>query len=301
MKMTGEYEIKACAKINLGLDVTGKREDGYHLLRMVMQNIGIADRLVFRRNDTKEIRIRSNLKFLPTGPKNLIYRTVETIRDEFGIADGVDVELEKKIPVAAGLAGGSTDAAAAILAMDSLFGLGMDAGKMREMGLKTGADVPFCLLGGTALAEGIGEILTRLAPMPDCRILLVKPKFGISTKYVYQAIDEKMPGEHPDIDAIIKALDAGDLGGICANMGNVLENVSCAEYPVLDRIKDTMREQGALNAMMSGSGPTLFGIFDDTDKAERAYRFFKAGEYGRDTFLTGPVHKEKDCYGDRNT
>ncbi|MBP5331002.1 MAG: 4-(cytidine 5'-diphospho)-2-C-methyl-D-erythritol kinase [Lachnospiraceae bacterium] len=288
--MINEYEIKAFAKVNLGLDVIGKREDGYHLLRMVMQNIGIADRLTFKKNSTGDICISANLKFLPTGPKNLIYRALETIRGEYGITDGIDVVLEKKIPVAAGLAGGSTDASAALRAMNIMFDLGADEKKLKELGLRIGADVPFCLLGGTALAEGIGEILTPLPAMPECSILLVKPKFGISTKDVYRAIDEKPVENHPDIDAIIKALEEHDLNGICANMGNVLENVSCADYPVLNEIKASMRELGADNAMMSGSGPTLFGIFRDHDKAEKAYRHFKSGEYGRDTFLTGPAN-----------
>ena len=286
--MIKEYEIKAFAKVNLGLDVIGKREDGYHLLRMVMQNIGIADRLIFSKNNTGEIRISANLKFLPTGPKNLIYRTVEAVRSEYGIADGVDVVLEKKIPVAAGLAGGSTDASAALRAMNRMFDLGEEETKLRELGLRIGADVPFCLLGGTALAEGIGEMLTPLPAMPECSILLVKPKFGISTKYVYHAIDEKPVDKHPGIDAIVNALHEHSLKDICANMGNILENVSCAEYPVLNEIKGKMREMGAMNALMSGSGPSLFGIFDDPEKAKAAYRYFKNSEYGRDTFLTAP-------------
>ena len=288
--MGDECEIKAYAKINLGLDIIGRREDGYHLLRMVMQSVGLADRLVFAKNSTGKIRIRSNLDFLPTGPKNLVYKAAELIRKEYGIEDGIDINIEKKIPVAAGLAGGSSNAAAAIIAIDSLFGLEMDIEKMCNIGTAIGADVPFCIIGGTALAEGIGEKLTKLPAMPDCNILLVKPKFGISTKDAYQAVDARPIEDHPDIDAIVGALAGNDLNGICANMGNVLESVSCSKYPVLEQIKEKMRGFGAVNAMMSGSGPTVFGIFDDRNAAQKAYLDFKNSEYARDTFLTGPIN-----------
>ena len=287
--MNRECEIKAYAKINLGLDIIGRREDGYHLLRMIMQSIGLADRLLFSKNNSGSIRIRSNLNYLPTGPKNLVYKAAEMVRNEYGISDGVDIRIEKKIPVAAGLAGGSSNAAAAIIALDSLFDLGMDTERMCGMGVRIGADVPYCITGGTALAEGIGEKLSALPAMPECQILLVKPKFGISTKDVDQAYDSRPAEVHPDIDAIIAALEAKDLDGICANLGNVLESVSCAEYPELETIKDRMRELGAKNALMSGSGPTLFCIFDDRDAAQKAYLEFKTGQYGKDTFLTGPV------------
>ena len=287
--MGNECEIKAYTKINLGLDIIGRREDGYHLLRMIMQNVGLADRLVFSKNRSGEIRIRSNLTYLPTGSKNLVFKAVEMIRNEYGISEGVDVRIEKKIPIAAGLAGGSSNAAAAIIAMDSLFGLGMDAERMCGLGVRIGADVPYCIVGGTALAEGIGEKLSALPAMPDCQILLVKPPFGISTKEAYQAYDNKPAQTHPDIDAMIEALENKDLDGICNNLGNVLESVSCAEYPELDMIKDRMRELGAKNALMSGSGPTLFGIFDDRDAAQRAYIEFKTGKYGKDTYLCTPV------------
>lgn len=287
--MGNECEIKAYAKINLGLDIIGRREDGYHLLRMIMQNVGLADRLVFSKNRSGEIRIRSNLTYLPTGPKNLVFKAVEMIRNEYGISEGIDVRIEKKIPIAAGLAGGSSNAAAAIIAMDSLFGLGMDTERMCGLGVRIGADVPYCIVGGTALAEGIGEKLSALPAMPECQILLVKPPFGISTKEAYQAYDNKPAQTHPDIDALIEALENKDLDGICNNLGNVLESVSCAEYPELDMIKDRMRELGAKNALMSGSGPTLFGIFDDRDAAQRAYIEFKTGKYGKDTYLCTPV------------
>ncbi len=287
--MNKECEIKAYAKINLGLDIIGRREDGYHLLRMVMQSIGLADRLVISNNNTGKIRIRTNLEYLPTGPKNLVYRAAELICGEYGIKDGIDVSIDKRIPVAAGLAGGSSDAAAAIIALDSLFELGMSTADMCRLGTSIGADVPFCIMGGTALAEGIGEVLTPLPAMPECHILLVKPGFGISTKDAYRAVDARPIEQHPDIDAIVNALGRGDLGDICSHMGNVLESVSCPDHPAIGQIKARMREYGAKNAMMSGSGPTVFGIFDDRAAAQRAYIDLKGSEYGKDTFLTGPV------------
>jgi len=283
------YEIKAYAKINLGLDVIGTREDGYHLLRMVMQNIGISDKLTFRTNQSGQILIESDNRFLAAGPKNIVYKAIELVCSEYGINEGITVKIEKKIPIAAGLAGGSADAAATLIALDGMFTLGMTPAKMSELGVRLGADVPFCLLGQTALAEGIGEKLTPLTPMPPCSIVLVKPRFGLSTKHVYQEIDNRIIEHHPDIDAIIDGLDSKDLKKVCANMGNVLELVSCAEYPVLEDIKKAMLEQDALGAMMSGSGPTVFGIFDDRDAARQAYKHFKFGEYGNATYLTEPV------------
>ena len=288
--MNNECEIKAFAKINLGLDIIGRREDGYHLLRMVMQSVGLADRLVFSRKSTGKIRIRTNLDYLPTGPKNLVYKATELVCSKYGIEDGIDVNIEKRIPVAAGLAGGSSNAAAAIIALDSLFELGMSTEDMCVLGTTIGADVPFCIIGGTALAEGIGERITTLPAMPECSILLVKPRFGISTKDAYREVDARPIEQHPDIDAIKYALGRKDLDGICANMGNVLETVSCTKYPVLEEIKARMRDDGAKNAMMSGSGPTVFGIFDDRNAAQKAFIDFKGSEYGRDTFLTGPVN-----------
>lgn len=281
-----EFEIKAPGKINLGLDVVGRREDGYHLVKMVMQTVRLYDRLRFNKTKFESIVIESNLRYLPCNENNLVYKAIDIIRREYGITDGMHVTLDKRIPVAAGMAGGSSDAAATIKAMNRMYDLGMSPEKMAEMGLKLGADVPYCLMGGTALAEGIGEKLTKLSDVPAAKILLVKPNISISTKVVYEKIDSAGDLNHPDIDAIIRAVDNQDLRGICDNMGNVLETVSCDDYPVITSIKQRMLGFGAVGAMMSGSGPTVFGVFTDNDCAEKAFYEFKSGEFGRGTFLT---------------
>lgn len=281
-----DYEIKAMGKINLGLDVIGRREDGYHLVKMVMQTVRLYDRLRFCRTRFKSIVIETNLRYLPNNENNLVYKAVDMIRKAYSINEGMHVTLDKRIPVAAGMAGGSADAAATIKAMNRMYNLGMSDERMAEFGLALGADVPYCLMGGTALAEGIGEKLTKLNDAPNAKVLLVKPNINISTKVVYEKIDSAGELTHPDIDSIIRAIDEADISSMCANMGNVLETVSCGDYPVIDEIKHRMRELGAIGAMMSGSGPTVFGIFTDREAAEKAYYKFKAGEFGKNTFLT---------------
>lgn len=281
-----EIEIKAPGKINLGLDVVGRREDGYHLVKMVMQTVRLYDRLKFKKTKFGSIVIESNLRYLPCNENNLVYKAIDMIRREYGITEGMHVSLDKRIPVAAGMAGGSADAAATIKAMDRMYCLGMSAEKMAQIGLKLGADVPYCLMGGTALAEGIGEKLTKLNDVPAAKVLLVKPNISISTKVVYEKIDSAGDLVRPDIDAIIKAIDDKDISKMCSNMGNVLETVSCDDYPVINTIKDRMRDFGAVGAMMSGSGPTVFGIFTDNDCAEKAFNGFKDGEFARGTHLT---------------
>lgn len=281
-----DYEIKAMGKINLGLDVIGRREDGYHLVKMVMQTVRLYDRLRFCRTRFKSIVIETNLRYLPNNENNLVYKAVDMIRKAYSINEGMHVTLDKRIPVAAGMAGGSADAAATIKAMNLMYNLGMSDERMAEFGLALGADVPYCLMGGTALAEGIGEKLTKLNDAPNAKVLLVKPNINISTKVVYEKIDSAGELTHPDIDSIIRAIDEADISSMCANMGNVLETVSCGDYPVIDEIKHRMRELGATGAMMSGSGPTVFGIFTDREAAEKAYYKFKAGEFGKNTFLT---------------
>ncbi len=280
------YNIDAYAKINLGLDVIGRREDGYHLVRMVMQTVGLCDSLSFEKNSFGEISIRSNVDLGPAR-NNLIYKAVELIRSEFGITDGVDVDLHKRIPAAAGLAGGSSDCAAALKAMNSLFSLEIPDEKLAAYGVRLGADVPYCLMGGTALAEGIGEVLSPLGSVPEAYVLLVKPPLGISTKEIYERLDSESDIGHPDIDGLIAAVGRKDLDGICGLMGNVLEKVSCGIYPVINEIRNDMKAMGAKGAMMSGSGPTVFGLFDDPDTASKAYQRFKSSRFGEATFLTG--------------
>lgn len=280
-----EIKLKAKAKINLGLDVLRKREDGYHEVRMIMQTIPLYDKLTIRMAEDAQIRVQTNLHFLPVGEDNLAYRAAKLLMDEFQIKQGVEIELAKYIPVAAGMAGGSSDAAATLVGVNKLFELGLCTEELMARGVKIGADVPFCVMRGTALAEGIGEKLTPLPTMPKCHILIAKPGIHVSTKFVYGNLRANELKEHPDIDGQIRALKRGDLYELARLMGNVLETVTIPEYPVIRRIKESMIECGALNAMMSGSGPTVFGLFQDEEAAKEAYRVLSGGEDAKQVYL----------------
>lgn len=283
-------KLKAFAKINLGLDVIGRREDGYHQVRMIMQTIRMFDQLEIEKSSTPGIRLSVNLPYVPTDSGNLVYRAASLLMEEFSIQEGVDIRLNKFIPVAAGMAGGSSDAAAALVGVNRLFDLGLSRKELMERGLRLGADVPYCVMRGTALAEGIGEKLTRLPALPSCYILIGKPSISVSTKYVYTNLKLDARTEHPDIDGIIEALENQDLGGVTGKMGNVLESVTIPRYPVIEKIKDLMKAEGALNALMSGSGPTVFGIFDDRKTAERAQQKLRDSRLARQIFLTEAFH-----------
>ena len=292
-----ELKLKARAKINLGLDVIRKREDGYHDLRMVMQTIGLCDELVLSQVETEGIFVSTNRPELPTDERNLVYREARLLREEFGLPGGIRIHLEKKIPMAAGLAGGSTDAAAVLKGMNDLYSLGLSEAQLCERGVKLGADIPYCIMGGTALAEGIGERLTRLPEAPQCSVLLAKPWIDVSTAFVYGHLRADELQDHPDIDGQIAAVWSGDFSGMTEKMGNVLETVTIPAYPVVQEIKEEMLELGAAGAMMSGSGPTVFGLFDDREKAEAAYRRMCENGAGRDVFLTEffqPDGREQD-------
>ncbi len=278
--------LKARAKINLGLDVLGKREDGYHEVRMVMQTIGIYDRLILTKIPEEEIRITSNLAFLPVNENNLIYKAIKLLKDEYHFLGGVSVDLNKFIPVAAGMAGGSTDAASTMFGVNRLFGLNLSMGKMMELGVRLGADVPYCVMRGTALAEGIGEKLTRITPVPHMWILIAKPQINVSTRLVYEQLDMGGIQKHPDIDGIIRAIEAQDVVRIAQSMGNVLENVTVPLYPVIETIKQDMLSHGAINAMMSGSGPTVFGIFPDEQTTLACQAFLKKKGDARQVYIT---------------
>ena len=278
--------LKARAKINLGLDVLGKREDGYHEVRMVMQTIGIYDRLILTKIPEEEIRITSNLAFLPVNENNLIYKAIKLLKDEYNFTGGISVELNKFIPVAAGMAGGSTDAASTMFGVNRLFGLNLSMGKMMELGVRLGADVPYCVMRGTALAEGIGEKLTRITPVPHMWILIAKPQINVSTRLVYEQLDMGGIQKHPDIDGIIRAIEAQDVVRIAQSMGNVLENVTVPLYPVIETIKQDMLSHGAINAMMSGSGPTVFGIFPDEQTTLACQAFLKKKGDARQVYIT---------------
>lgn len=285
-------ELKATAKINLGLDVLRKREDGYHDLRMVMQMTGMFDRIsMFPRAGRPGISFRTNLPYIPANENNLAYRAAKLLMDEFEVNDGLSINLQKFIPVAAGLAGGSTDAAAVLVGTNKLFHLGLSLEELMVRGKKLGADVPYCLLGGTALAEGIGEVLTPLPNLPSCSILLAKPPVSVSTKEVYGALHADEIEIHPDIDGMVEALKAGDLRGVCDRCANVLEDVTAPSRPVIGEMEQDMKKMGALCSIMSGSGPTVFGIFDDESAARKCRNHMRDKYSGSRIFLTRPSNK----------
>ena len=271
--------LKAYGKINLGLDVIRKREDGYHEVKMVMQTVGIYDGIDLRIREGSGIHVETNLYYLPNNENNLVWKAADLLMKEFDIRQGVDIRLKKFIPVAAGMAGGSSDAAAVLYGINKMFRLELSLEELKERGVKIGADVPYCLMRGTALSEGIGEILTPLPSMPQCHVLLAKPNINVSTRWVYENLHaNELPADaHPDIDGMTAAIRNQDLHGVASRMGNVLERVTEKRYPVITDIKQVMMEQGALNAMMSGSGPTVFGLFEDRLAAKKAYTALRKG------------------------
>lgn len=288
-----EVQLRAYGKINLGLDVVRRREDGYHELRMIMQTVGLYDELTMKVLQEDEIRLSTNLSFLPTNQNNLIYKAIKMMKDEFKIEAGVEVELKKRIPVAAGMAGGSSNAAAALVGMNRLFHLKLSKKKLMEYGVKLGADVPYCIMRGTALSEGIGEILTPLPPMPECYILLAKPGVSVSTKYVYQNLDLLKLTSHPDIDGMVSALGEGNLSGICDRLENVLETVTIKDYPMIEEIKQFLIKEGAKGALMSGSGPTIFGIFDKKETAKTAlYHLHQYDDFIKQAYVVEPFNQK---------
>ena len=281
-----ELAVKALAKINLGLDVLRRREDGYHEVKMVMQTIHLYDRLKITKMKTPGIEIHSNLPFLPVNENNLVYKAGKLLMDEFGIREGVRVDLLKRIPVAAGMAGGSSDAAAMLYGMNQLFGLKLSRQALMERGVTIGADVPYCLMRGTALAEGIGEKLKQLPPMVKCPVLIAKPQISVSTKFVYQNLKLDEHTVHPDIDRLIQDIRNKDLQAAARDMGNVLETVTIPNYPVIAQIKEQMMHSGAVNSMMSGSGPTVFGLFENEKQAKKAYDDMKQTGLAKQLYLT---------------
>lgn len=280
--------LKALAKINIGLDVLRRREDGYHDVKMIMQTVGIYDQICLNREKTPGIRVKTNLFYLPDNENNLVYKAAKLLMDEFSIEDGVSIDLNKYIPVAAGMAGGSSDAASVLYGMNKMFSLGLSQDELMRRGVKIGADVPYCIMRGTALAEGIGEILTPLPPMPACFVLVAKPGISVSTKFVYENLhaNNLRPEQHPDIDAAIAGIRAGDLKATAQAMGNVLELVTAREYPVIEEIKNFMKKRGALNAMMSGSGPTVFGLFENKTTARNAFYQLRRTNLAKQVYLT---------------
>ena len=264
-----EITRQAYGKINLGLDVLGKREDGYHTVRMIMQTVELHDTLTFKENSTGEITMTCDNETLPVDENNLCIRAAKLLKDEFGFEGGVDIHLKKRIPIAAGMAGGSTDAATVLKAVNEIFELGLSKKELMKRGVTLGADIPYCIMGGTALAEGIGEKLTRLSPMPSVPVLIAKPPVNVSTGKVYGALDSLETYDHPNIDALIHSIEYEDILGIAPKMGNVLADVTMPMVPEIAEIVDFMESHGAVRAMMTGSGPTVFGIFEDNDEMEK--------------------------------
>ena len=282
-------EIQAFAKLNLTLDILGKREDGYHNLRMVMQSITLADTLTLEENQGEGLRVSANLRFLPTGEKNLAAAAALRFWEALGREpEDLDIRIEKRIPVCAGMAGGSSDAAAVLRALNQRAGEPFAPKELARLGERVGSDVPYCVLGGTALAEGRGEVLTPLAPLPRCWVVACKPDFPISTPELFAQADRVKLRRRPDTAGLVAALEAGDLGGVARRMYNVFEDVLPARlYTRVAEIKNDLIQCGALGANMSGSGPTAFGLFDRLEAAQEA-RACLAQRY-RDTFLCETV------------
>lgn len=284
--------LKALAKINLGLDVLGKRDNGYHDVRMVMQTIYLYDNVTLEKTEESGIQVETNLFYLPVNEDNIAYKAAKMLIDEFEIQSGVRIVLEKHIPVAAGMAGGSSNAAAVLVGMNRLFSLGLSMEELMKRGVLLGADVPYCVMRGTVLAEGIGEILTPLPPMPNCSVLIAKPGISVSTKTVYEKLDALDIVDHPDIDGILEGLEHQDIEKIASSMGNVLERVTIESYPVIEEIKTAMKEAGALNAMMSGSGPSVFGIFKDRKTARKAQQKIRDMHIAKQVYVAN-VHNTR--------
>ena len=283
-RMNG-YEKKAYAKINLGLDVVRRLENGYHEVKMVMQTVGIYDVLTFEKIE-EGIVVSTDSGELPTDENNLIYKAARLMKERFDVQEGVRIHLQKNIPIAAGMAGGSTDAAATLKGMNDLFDLKCSLEELQEIGVRIGADVPYCVMGGTALAEGIGEKLTALPAAPDCFLVVAKPDINVSTKYVYEHLDAEGVEKHPDIDGMVEAIRNQDLDGVCKRMENVLETVTEKKYPVISELKKMLLDAGAENSLMSGSGPTVFAIFKEEAKANEALKKVEESELAKQSFVT---------------
>ena len=279
--------IKAYAKVNLGLDIIGKREDGYHLLKMIMQTVDLYDEIEINKSDDNKISIKCNISYVPVDNRNLMYKAAVLFMDKYNINSGLKINIKKNIPVAAGMAGGSTDAAAVLKCLNKLFEVNAPYEELVNLALKIGADVPYCINGGTAICEGIGEVITELPPFKNVIMVIVKPSFGVSTKEVYGGLDISRIKKHVKIDDIVRGMKKNNINVVCYNMKNVLENVTIRKYPVIKDIKHMMIKQGAKGALMSGSGPTVFGIFSDMMSAQRCFENMKR-KY-KDVFITRTI------------
>lgn len=284
-----KIELKAYGKINIGLDVIRKREDGYHDLDMIMQTVGVYDDVIISREDgtqTYEIEVSTDADILPNDKGNLAFMAAKVLMEAYDIKSKVKIHINKRIPIAGGMAGGSADCAAVLRGVNQLFQLGLTDEQLQEYGAKLGADVPYCIVGGTKRAQGIGEILTDLPTPPKCYVIIAKPDAFVSTKFVYSHIRPAQIENHPDIDGIIESIKAGDLYGMCEKIANVMEDVTIPEYPIIQKVKDILKSNGAVNALMSGSGPTVFGIYDDEEKAKQSMDVLSGKEFVSQLYLT---------------
>ena len=284
-----KIELKAYGKINIGLDVIRKREDGYHDLDMIMQTVGVYDDVIISREDgtqTYEIEVSTDADILPNDKGNLAFMAAKVLMEAYDIKAKVKIHINKRIPIAGGMAGGSADCAAVLRGVNQLFQLGLTDEQLQEYGVKLGADVPYCIVGGTKRAQGIGEILTDLPTPPKCYVIIAKPDAFVSTKFVYSHIRPAQIENHPDIDGIIESIKAGDLYGMCEKIANVMEDVTIPEYPIIQKVKDILKSNGAVNALMSGSGPTVFGIYDDEEKATQSMDALSGKEFVSQLYLT---------------
>ncbi len=281
-----KLQLKAYGKINLGLDVIRKRPDGYHDLDMIMQMVDVYDDVIIERKAGEEIVVKADAAVLSNGKDNLAYMAAKMLFDEFKIKSGVEITIHKRIPIAGGMAGGSSDCATTLIGINEMFNLGLSKQQLMERGVKLGADVPYCVLGGTAIARGIGEVLTPLPTPPQCHVIIAKPPISVSTAYVYGHIRPDEITKRPDIEQMTLAIKEQDLNKLSDLLYNVMEEVTVSEYPVIEKIKSIMLENGALNSIMSGSGPTVFGLFDDREKAQAAMKALDSKELIEQLYLT---------------
>ena len=289
-----EIRLKARAKINISLDVIGRRDNGYHDVKMIMQTINLYDKLMLRKQKENQITIHTNLHYLPTDDRNLVHKIIDYMKVAYDIQEGVYVDLFKMIPVAAGMAGGSSDAAQAIIGMNQLFQLDLSLDTMLKIGERFGADIPYCIIQGTALATGLGEKLEILDPFPKVYVLIAKPRFSVSTPAVYERYDANHSTEHPDTEMLLKHIQAQNIKGICDNLGNVLESVTIEMHPEIAQIKADMLALGADGSLMSGSGPTVYGLFIDKKKAEQAKKKLRKEKNLQFVYLTTIYNRKRD-------
>ncbi len=284
--------IKAMAKINLGLDVIGRLENGYHKVRMIMQTVNLCDELILTKTKESGVRLITDNREIPADETNLACCAIGALLQKHPVQGGVKIELAKRIPVAAGMAGGSTDAAAALAGFYALFKMKFPKEELKEIAGGIGADVPYCLMGGTVLAEGIGEILTPVPKMPECWLVIAKPDLYVSTGSVYRKLRLETLADSPccpDISGMIQAAAKGSLQGMADCMGNVLETVTAKEHPVIGQLKAMMKETGAINALMSGSGPAVFGVYADARTAQASFGRIKESGLAKQLFVTTPI------------